>query len=188
VFLPGGVLVALDDGAAALADEVLDLEIDGAALVVGAQPEIPAVADDELAARERVADLRGGAAVHVHAVEHGHDAVRPVDRRPVDRTDLPVEPPPGRPLARAVGQALHRSHLAGGRQCPGVEDLEAEPPHEPDDDAGVEVTARLRESQRTGEVDARPGGHGALSLAESRHPRQPGEEELALSSGRRRQA
>src|SRR6185503_7873225 len=82
------VLVAVHDRPAALADEVLDLQVDDAALVVRAHARVPPVADDQLAARERVADLRRGAAVDVGAVEDGDDAARVVDRRAVVGADL----------------------------------------------------------------------------------------------------
>src|SRR5437660_1411323 len=69
------VLVATHDSTPALADEELDLEVDRGPLVVGAQPEVSPVADDQLPARERVADLGRGAAVDVGAGENRDDTV-----------------------------------------------------------------------------------------------------------------
>src|SRR5215813_6704159 len=85
------VLIPIHDRSAAFTDEVFDLEIDDARLVVGARTEIAAIADDELAAREGIADFRCGPAVDVGAVEDGDDRVRVVDRRAVLGCDLAVE-------------------------------------------------------------------------------------------------
>src|SRR5437867_5715506 len=101
------ILVATHDSTAARANEELDLEIDGAAFVVGAQAEVAAVADDELPAGERVADLRRGAAVHVGAVEDRDHPVRVVDRRPVGRPYPSIELAPRLPPLRPVGHALN---------------------------------------------------------------------------------
>src|SRR5262249_24062851 len=88
---PLDVLIAIHDRSTAFADEVFDLEIDDARLVVGAQTKTAAMADDEIAARDRVADFRRGPAVDVGAVEDGADRVRVVDRRAVLGGDLTVE-------------------------------------------------------------------------------------------------
>src|SRR4029453_12441823 len=69
------VFHASDEGAATLPDEELDLKIDDAPFIVGAQAEIAPVPDAELPAREGVADFRGGAAVHVDAIENGDRAL-----------------------------------------------------------------------------------------------------------------
>src|SRR5262249_9890306 len=88
------ILAAGHDRAAALVDEVLDLEVHDRALVVGAQSEIAPVPDDQLAARERVPDLGRGAAVDVGAIENGDHAVRPIDRGAIGGPDLVIERAP----------------------------------------------------------------------------------------------
>src|SRR6516164_1443391 len=97
------ILVASHDSTAALADEELDLQIDGRSLVVGTQPEVATIADDQLAARERVADLGRRPAIDVDPVEHGDHALGPVDRRTVGRADLAVELAPRLDPLAAVG-------------------------------------------------------------------------------------
>src|SRR2546422_3444609 len=166
------ILVATHDITAALANEELDLKVDGGALVVGAQPDVAPVADDELSARERVADLRRGAAVHVGAVENGDHAVRPIDRGPIGGAHLPIELPPRLALFRSVGQPLNRLDLPRIGQGPGVEDLVSETRHEGNEDRVVEVAPRLREAQRPGHVDPRRGIHEVPRIAGGQRPRQ----------------
>src|SRR5262245_64126744 len=155
------ILVAAHDRAAALPDEVLDLEVHDRALVVGAQPEVATVPDDQLAARERVADLGRGAAVHVGAVENGDHAVRPIDRGPIGRADLAIERAPGQNPLASRWHTLDRIDLLRFAVCPGVDDLVAEAAHERDEHRLVEVAPGFREAERTGQVDARRGAHEA---------------------------
>src|SRR5499433_265300 len=98
------ILVTSHDSTAALEDEELDLQVDRRALVVGAEPEIAAIADDQLAVRERVADLGRRAAVDVDPVEDRDQPVRAVDRGPVGRADLPVQRVPRLALLGPVRQ------------------------------------------------------------------------------------
>src|SRR5207253_1801793 len=153
------VLVATHDSTAALVDEELDLEVDGGPLVVGAQPEVPAVADDQLTARERVADLRRGAAVDVGAVENRDDTVGGVDRGAIGRAHLAVELPPGLALLGPVRQPLHGLDLVGIGQGPGIEHIVAEARHERHEHGIVEVSPGLGEAERTRHVDLRRGRH-----------------------------
>src|SRR5437660_8681195 len=153
------VLVATHDSTAALVDEELDLEVDGGPLVVGAQPEVPAVADDQLTARERVADLRRGAAVDVGAVENRDDTVGGVDRGAIGRAHLAVELPPGFAPLGPVRQPLHGLDLVGIGQGPGIEHLVAETRHERHDHGLVEVPPGFGEAEWTGHVDLRRGRH-----------------------------
>src|SRR5262245_56378970 len=155
------ILVAGHDRAAALADEVLDLEVHDRALVVGAQAEITAVPDDQLAARERVADLGGGAAVDVGAVENGDHAVRPIDRGAIRCPDVAIEHAPRRDPLRPRRHALDRGDRPWIGVGPGIDDLVAEGGHEGHEDRLVEMTPGLGEAERTGQVDARRGAHEA---------------------------
>src|SRR5262249_7978517 len=138
------VLIATHDRAAAFADEVLDLQIADACLVVGAQAIVAAVADDALAACERVADLRRGSAVDVGAVENGDDPVGAVDRCAVPRGDLLVQP-----LPRALSRWPRRQRSRGfdfGRldERPGIDNLIAERAHVGHEDRGMKVAPGLR--------------------------------------------
>src|SRR5262249_36282958 len=157
------VLVAMHDRPAALTDEILDLEIDDARLVVGAQAIVASIADDELAARERVADLRRGSAVDVGTVEDGDNPVRAVDRRAVPRGDLSVEPFPCGLSRRALRHRSRGLDLGRLDEGPGIDDLIAERAHVGDEDRGMEVAPCFREAERPRHVDASRASHDADS-------------------------
>src|SRR6266850_2111808 len=162
------VLVTTHDSTAALVDEELDLEVDRGAFVVGAQPEIAPIAHDQLAARERVADLGRGAAVDVGPVEHRDHPVGAVDRRPIGRADLAVQRPPRVALLGPVRQPLDRIDLRLIRQRPGVEHLVPEARHERDEHRAVEMSPGLGEAQWARHVDPRRGRHRADRISSGR--------------------
>src|SRR5262249_44473676 len=123
---PPQILIVLDDRAPARADEVLDLQVDRAPLVVGAQAEIAPVPDDALAAREGVPDRGRGAAVDICPVEDRDDGLGGVDRCPVRGAHLEVEPPPGLALRAPIRFPLHAPDPSSGGEGPGIEHVAAE--------------------------------------------------------------
>jgi len=74
---------------------MFDLQIDGRTHIVARQPEVAAIADDLLAAREGVADFGHRPAVGVGTVEDGEQDVAGLDRRAIGLSNVPIDRAPG---------------------------------------------------------------------------------------------